>query len=123
MSHSTRLAVCVTSLTRLSANRSHPVPPRSSVSLVVMVAVDQMRGDYLTRYASQWTGAFARINAQGVVFLNGRQYHATTETAPGHATLLSGREPSHTMIVSNALAVRTQSRPCSGCRWGPALRR
>jgi len=38
------------------------------ISLVVLVSVDQMRADYLARYAPQWTGGFARIYRGGTVF-------------------------------------------------------
>ena len=69
----------------------HAAPPH----LVVLVTVDQLRGDYLERYRGQWRGAFARMLSRGAVFPNARQAHAITETAPGHATLLSGRNPAH----------------------------
>src|SRR4029077_11726295 len=74
------------------------VPP---ISLVVLVSVDQMRADYLARFAPQWTGGFARIYRRGTVFEHGEQDHAATETAPGHSTMLSGRYPAHTGIALN----------------------
>ncbi len=37
-----------------SAAQAHPAHP--STKLVVLIAVDQMRADYLSRFASQWTG-------------------------------------------------------------------
>lgn len=92
---------------------------RPPISLVVLVAVDQMRGDYLERFARQWTGGFARLNMQGIVFLHGRENHATTETSPGHSTMLSGREPAHTGIVSNNQAVQDPDAPMLGAAGGP----
>jgi predicted AlkP superfamily pyrophosphatase or phosphodiesterase len=71
------------------------------VSLVVVITVDQMRGDYIARYAGQYTGAFARIAKHAALFPHAVQDHANTETAPGHSTILSGREPTHTGVVSN----------------------
>ena len=107
------------SLIVLSAQGQTPAAPAPRpISLVVLVAIDQMRGDYLARFADQWTGGFARINTQGVVFAHGQQNHATTETAPGHATMLSGREPSHTMIVSNNQAVQDPDAPVLGVAGG-----
>ncbi len=82
-----------------------PVPPR----LVVVLTIDQMRGDYLQRWAGQWRGGFRRLLSEGAVFPNGLQDHALTETAPGHATILSGREPRHTGIVINQLGVQDTS--------------
>lgn len=76
-----------------------------STRLVVLVVVDQMRADYLSRFAGQFTGGLGRLVQHGSVFLHGQQDHAITETAPGHSTLLSGRTPSHTGIVTNGRGV------------------
>jgi predicted AlkP superfamily pyrophosphatase or phosphodiesterase len=79
-----------------------PSPPPA---LIVVLTVDQMRGDYLTRWEGQWSGGFRRLLDHGAVFVHGLQDHAVTETAPGHSTILSGREPAHTGIVLNELGV------------------
>ncbi len=79
--------------------------------LVVLIAVDQMRGDYLDRWGSQLTGGLGWIRSHSAYFPNGRQDHATTETAPGHATMLSGREPVHTEIVTNNRGVPDATAP------------
>src|SRR5438477_349970 len=99
----------------LSGQAPPPVPSAARrASLVVLVAVDQMRADYLARYASQWTGGFARIYRGGTVFEHGEQDHAATETAPGHATMLSGRYPAHTGIALNARGVQDPDSPVLG---------
>jgi hypothetical protein len=85
-------------------------PPR----IVLLITVDQLRADYLTRFRAQWTGGFARLLAHGAVFTAARQDHAITETAPGHATLLSGRYSASTGIVSNTLGVPDSSSPLVG---------
>src|SRR5262249_20469616 len=82
-----------------------PPAPR----LVVLIAVDQMRADYLARFASRWTGGFARIYRGGTVFAQGQQDHAATETAPGHSTMLSGRYPAHTGIALNNRGVQDRT--------------
>ncbi len=74
-------------------------------ALVVLIAVDQLRADYLDRFASQLTGGLARFRAHGALFTRGLQDHAITETAPGHSTMLSGRDPAHTGIVNNSKGV------------------
>jgi Type I phosphodiesterase / nucleotide pyrophosphatase len=90
---------------------SAPLPkPR----LVVFIAIDQMRGDYLDRYQREWTGGFKRMLDRGSFFPNARQDHGVTETAPGHSTLLSGRTPSHTGIVNNTLGVFDSTAPLIG---------
>lgn len=87
---------------------------RAPISLVVLVSVDQMRADYLARYAGQWTGGFARIYRGGTVFEHGEQDHAATETAPGHSTMLSGRYPTHTGIALNSRGVQDRASPVLG---------
>ena len=77
-----------------------PVKPR----LVVVITVDQLRADYLTRWRDQLTGGF-RVLQSGAVFTNAFQDHGVTETAPGHSTILSGRWPAHTGILTNPLGV------------------
>jgi hypothetical protein len=95
-------------------------PPRETLrpqsKLVVLIAVDQMRADYLSRFAHQWTGGFARIYEHGTVFEHGQQDHGATETAPGHSTMLSGREPAHTGIVLNNRGVQDPTAPVLGSK-------
>ena len=74
-------------------------------ALVVLIAVDQFRGDYLDRWAPQLTGGLARFRNTSAFFPHAWQDHSNTETAPGHATMLSGREPVHTEIVTNGRGV------------------
>jgi len=94
-------AVLSASFALSSASGQGRPEPRRHVALVVVITVDQMRGDYLARYATQYSGGLARIAARAALFPRAVQDHANTETAPGHATILSGREPVHTGIVSN----------------------
>ena len=70
--------------------------------LVVFISVDQMRADYLSRFASLFTGGLKRIAEQGAVFTEARYRHACTETGPGHSVLLTGRSPRSSGIVGNA---------------------
>jgi len=90
------------SLLPLGAQR-RAAPPRPT--LVVFLTIDQMIPDYFARYGRQFTGGLRRLQAGGVLFMNGFQDHATTETAPGHAATMSGRFPMHTGIVRNNAGV------------------
>ena len=83
-----------------------PVPPK----LVVFITIDQMRYDYLERFAKDYTAGLARLD-KGAVYTNAYQDHANSETAPGHATTLSGREPWKTGIVLNDIGVPDASAP------------
>jgi len=69
--------------------------------LVVVISVDQLSGDLWDEYRPHFTGGLARIGS-GIVFRNGYQSHAATETCPGHSTVLTGVRPSGTGIIANA---------------------
>ena len=71
-------------------------PPK----LIVAIAVDQFSANLFEQYRPTFSGGLARLS-EGVVFANGYQSHAATETCPGHSTLLSGRHPSATGIIAN----------------------
>ncbi len=75
--------------------------PRPTPTLVVHITIDQFRADYLDRWRGQLTGGLAYLLRRGAVFTSAYQDHAMTETAPGHATVLSGRNPHSTGIVHN----------------------
>jgi predicted AlkP superfamily pyrophosphatase or phosphodiesterase len=82
-----------------------PSPQDTAPRLVVLLVVDQLRPDQLLRYRAEWTGGFKRLLDSGILFPDGRQDHAITQTGPGHSTVLSGRFPAHTGIVTNDLGV------------------
>jgi hypothetical protein len=102
------LVIPVTIAVRPKSLSDSPPP-----ALVILITVDQMRPDYFTRFGD-WHGGFALLMSHGAVYLHGRQDHAMTETAPGHATLLSGRHPSHTGIPTNGLGVEDSTSPVLG---------
>ena len=87
-----------------------PVKPR----LIVVITVDQLRPDYLERYRSQLRSGFAMLLQGGASFTDAYQDHAVTETAPGHATILSGRWPAHTGISRNTVGVGDANSPLIG---------
>lgn len=74
---------------------------RSDVRLALVIVVDQMRPDYLSRFDSVFTGGFARLAHEGFVFTNAHHDHAHTETGVGHATIATGAFPLHHGIVGN----------------------
>jgi predicted AlkP superfamily pyrophosphatase or phosphodiesterase len=78
--------------------------PVAAPKLVVMITVDQLRGDMLERHASQLRSGYARL-MRGAWYVRAFQDHAITETAPGHASLMSGRFPRSTGIASNSVGV------------------
>jgi hypothetical protein len=73
----------------------------SRPKLVLVVSIDQMRFDYLTRFDPLYKGGLRRLLDRGAVFTQAMYGHADTETGPGHSVILSGRHPSHSGIVAN----------------------
>ncbi|MGH7569351.1 MAG: alkaline phosphatase family protein [Gemmatimonadales bacterium] len=96
-----------------------PLAAQQRPKLVVMITVDQLRPDYLERWKSQLVGGFPTLVAEGAVFASAYQDHALTETAPGHATVLSGRWPAHTGILTNAAGVQDTAAPLLAAPNGP----
>jgi len=80
-------------------------------TLVVLVTIDQFRADYLERFGRQMDGGIARLMRGGAVFTDAHHDHGITETAPGHATLLSGRFPRSTGIMMNSIGVADTTAP------------
>ena len=78
--------------------------------LIVVVVVDQMRADYLQRFAAYENGGLHFIATQGTNFLNAHYGHMPTETCLGHSIVLSGRNPAHTGMVANEWYDRTSGK-------------
>jgi hypothetical protein len=70
-------------------------------SLVVMISIDQLRGDLIDHFEEAFTGGFRRFLDEGFRFTSASHAHAVTHTAPGHATLSTGVFPSRSGIVAN----------------------
>ena len=83
-------------------------------TLLVFITVDQLRPDYLDRFKAQLHGGLARLVNGGAYFVDGHQDHAITETAPGHASLMSGRFPRSTGITRNLAGVNDPGSPLIG---------
>ncbi len=79
-----------------------PAQTPSRPKMVVGIVVDQMRWDYLYRYADRWTaGGFKRLMKEGFsceqTFIN----YIPTYTAPGHACIWTGSIPAIHGIAGN----------------------
>ncbi len=85
----------------LAAGRALPHQPARAPKLVLFVSVDQMRFDYLERFAPLFQGGFKKLLETGAVFSRAVYRHANAETGPGHALLLSGRHARDNGIVAN----------------------
>src|SRR5579863_10092231 len=78
-----------------SAYNGHP-------KLVVVIVIDQFRGDYLERYHDQFgDSGFRLLMDHGAYFPNCNYNYANTRTAPGHSTLFTGAYSNGHGIVAN----------------------
>lgn len=77
-------------------------------NLVVVISVDQMRADYLDRFAPYFgEGGFNRLTRQGLKFTDNHYRHAVTKTGPGHAVMLTGVHADRHGIIGNEWRLRT----------------
>lgn len=97
-----------------TAYAQSPTAAAEKPTLVVFVTIDQLRPDYLDRWRAQLTGGLRRLLDEGHFIANGVHDHAITETAPGHASTMSGRFPYSTGIASNSAGVNTKDAPLVG---------
>jgi predicted AlkP superfamily pyrophosphatase or phosphodiesterase len=89
-----------------------PPPPRATATkvspastkpkLVVLLVVDQMRGDYVDKFLPQWTGGLKRLVEEGAWFRDAAYPYAATETCVGHSTISTGTFPATHGMVANA---------------------
>jgi len=101
---------CMTALSGISEVRAQNT---DGPTLVVMISIDQLRGDLLEHYAPAFTGGFRRLQDDGFRYSAASHAHAVTHTAPGHATLSTGVFPSRSGIVANSWSQRI------GSTWSP----
>jgi hypothetical protein len=79
--------------------------PKAHAPIVVAIVVDQLSAWVA---ASRWPelpkdGGFARLRREGTWVKNMRYPYAVTDTAPGHASLQTGKVPAESGIVGNDL--------------------
>ncbi len=97
------IVAALTALGRAGAATERPAravsistePPR----LVVLLVIDQFRGDYADLYGQQWSHGLARLFGSGATFPLAAYPYANTVTCSGHATIGTGLLPrTHGMI-------------------------
>lgn len=74
-----------------------PAKPR----LVVLISVDQMRGDYVDRYQHQWSKGLRRLVTEGAWFRQADYPYYNTVTCAGHFSIGTGTVPAvHGMVLN-----------------------
>jgi predicted AlkP superfamily pyrophosphatase or phosphodiesterase len=81
-----------------------PVPKAAQTrpKLVVLLVVDQMRGDYVDKFRGQWTGGLKRLIEEGAWFRDAAYPYSATETCVGHSTISTGAFPATHGMIANA---------------------
>jgi predicted AlkP superfamily pyrophosphatase or phosphodiesterase len=95
------------------AAQSTPKKPK----LIVGIVVDQMRQDYLYKYADRYSeDGFKRLINEGFMMKNGHYNYIPTYTGPGHASVYTGTTPATHGIISNNWYVKStgESIYCAG---------
>jgi hypothetical protein len=97
-----RVLVVVIALAGILASpawaQREPARPR----LVLLLVVDQMREDYLTRFRGDFgDGGFRRLMTNGAFFASAYYSYGSTTTGPGNTTIVTGRLPRQHGIIGN----------------------
>src|SRR5271165_4119135 len=97
-----RLLVCACLAASSMARAGYASAYTGHPKLVVIVIIDQFRGDYLDRYRADFgQGGFNLFLDHGAVFADCQYGYASTRTAPGHATLLTGAYADQHGLLAN----------------------
>ncbi len=76
---------------------------RPTPKLLVGIMVDQMRPDYLTRFAADFgPDGFNRLRREGMECRNTHYNYIPTVTGPGHSSVYTGTTPRYHGIVGNS---------------------
>ncbi len=103
------LAVLITLLAVPGLPAQVPAHTRKP-KLVVMISVDQMRGDYIDRYQQQWSQGLKRLISEGAWFRQADYPYYNTVTCAGHASMSTGTVPAVHGMVLNQWWERNNSR-------------
>jgi hypothetical protein len=85
----------------VAAPAAQPAAAPPEIKLVLLIAVDQFRSDFLTRWRGEYTDGIARLLRDGAVFTDAHLEHYPTVTAPGHAAMFTGAMPAVSGIIGN----------------------
>jgi predicted AlkP superfamily pyrophosphatase or phosphodiesterase len=96
------LAFSSTACAQAASPAAKPAKTLAKPKLVVLLVVDQMRGDYVDKFSFQWTGGLKRLVTEGAWFRDAAYPYAATETCVGHSTIATGAFPATHGMVANA---------------------
>ena len=86
----------------LGQRRPAQTGPAKRPRLVLLIAVDQFRYDYIERFGDLFAAnGLRRLMREGASWTQSNYDHMPTYTAPGHGTMMTGAWPAETGIVGN----------------------
>lgn len=103
MNYAAAVALALALLGQISSAESRQAvpPPSRAPRLVVLITVDQMRGDYIHRLQHQWTKGLKRLVTDGAWFRQADFPYVNTVTCSGHASISTGQVPAaHGMVLN-----------------------
>lgn len=112
---------CAAALAAALLVTSHAAGPAFRPRLLVVLSVDQFRGDYVTLYGHQWSQGLARLVGRGARFTQAAYPYFTTVTCAGHATIGSGAFPVTHGMTANSWPDRATGKTVS-CTDDPEAR-
>src|SRR5215204_1366410 len=87
---------------------SEPGQRAKRPKLVLLIAIDQFRYDYIERFSDLFAAnGLKRLIRDGASWTQSNYDHVPTYTAPGHATIMTGAYPAATGIIGNEWPDRT----------------
>lgn len=103
------IAVAVVTFAAASSGDKPASRQPARPKLVVVLVIDQLRPDYLTRFRALFLpprtadgpGGFNYLTETGASYLDARHDHFPISTGPGHAAIFTGAAPGASGIVGN----------------------
>ena len=94
-------AALVMSTVNIKAASAQSLPSQAKPDLIVLIAIDQFGSLLFDKWRGSYKSGFKRVVDEGIVYSNAYQSHGLTETCAGHSTMLTGKHPAKTGMVSN----------------------
>lgn len=116
----TSLVLCLVVLTttvsfaQRRTSSTEPGQRAKRPKLVLLIAIDQFRYDYLERFGDLFVAnGLRRLMREGASWTQSNYDHFPTYTAPGHATMMTGAYPAETGVIGNEWPDRTTGKNVS----------
>ncbi|MGH9220939.1 MAG: alkaline phosphatase family protein [Vicinamibacterales bacterium] len=93
-----------------AAQTPPPAARPRAPKLIVLLSIDQMRGDYIDKFQHQWSKGLKRLITEGAWFRQADYPYYNTVTCAGHASISTGTVPAVHGMVLNQWWERNNSR-------------